>query len=69
MAAELLVGSELVESRRYAVYDGKAYCAQEHRPGRWHGYPVGWKEVPPQLKDRWRKQRRISSRDIKRNWD
>ena len=45
IAAELLDGSELVESRRYAVNDAKAYCAQEHRPGVWHGYPVGWKEV------------------------
>ena len=39
--AILLDGSELVESRRYAVYDGKAYCAREDRPDVWHGHPVG----------------------------
>ena len=70
MAADLLDGSELVEYKKYAVYDGKAsYCAQEHRPGRWHGYSVGWKEVPPRLGIRWRRQRRVSNRDIKQNWD
>ena len=69
IAAKLLVGSELVETKRYAIYDGKAYCAQEDRPGIWHGYPIGWKEVPPKLRGRWRKQRRVSNRDIKKNWN
>ena len=69
IAAELLDGSDPVGSRRYAVYDGRAYCAQEHRPGLWHGYPVGWKEVPPRLRIQWRKQKRVRSRDINQNWD
>ena len=69
IAAELLDGSELVETRRYAIHDGKAYCAQEDRPGIWHGYPVGWKEVPHQLRLRWRRQRLVSNRDIKKNRD
>ena len=69
MATDLLDGSELVEFKRYPVYDGKAYCAQEHRPGLWHEYPVGWKEVPPRLRVRWRKQRRVRNRDIKKNWE
>lgn len=69
LAAELLAGSELVEGKRYAEYGGKAYCAQEHLPGVWHGYPIGWKEVPPWLRSQWRRQQRVRSRDIKRNWD
>ena len=69
IAAELLAGSELVEARRYAVFGGKAYCAQEHRLGVWHGYPVGWKEVPPELRGRWRRQGRVGNRDIKQNRD
>ena len=69
IAAKLLVGSELVETKRYAVHDGKAYCAQEGPPSIWHGYPIGWKEVPPKLRGRWRKQRRVSNRDIKKNWN
>ena len=69
IAAKLLDGSELVETKRYAIYDGKAYCAQEDRPGIWHGYPVGWKEVPHQLRLRWRRQGRVRNRDIKQNRD
>ena len=69
IAAELLAGAELVEARRSAVFGGKAYCAQEHRPGVWHGYPVGWKEVPPELRGRWRRQGRVRNRDIKQNRD
>ena len=69
IAEELLADSELVESKRYAVHDGRAYCAQEHRPGVWHGYPVGWKVVPPELRGRWRKQNRVRSRDIRQYWD
>ena len=68
IAQALLADSEPVEARRYAVHDGKAYCAQEDRPGVWHGYPIGWKEVPPKLRIRWRKQRRVSRRDINRHW-
>lgn len=69
VAAELLAGSELVGGKRYAVHGGRAYCAQEHRPGAWHGYPVGWKVVPPELRARWRKQSLVRSRDIKQYWD
>ena len=69
IAAEMLAGSELVEAKRYAVFGGKEYCAQEHRPGVWHGYPVGWKEVPPELRSRWRRQGRVGNRDIKQNRD
>ena len=69
IAAELLADSELAGAKRFAIYDGKAYCAQEHRPSVWHGYPIGWKEVPPQLRVRWRRQRRVSNRDIRQNWD
>ena len=69
IAADLLAGSEPVEARRYAVFGGKEFCAQEHRPGVWHGYPVGWKEVPPELRGRWRRQGRVRNRDIKQNRD
>ena len=67
IAAEMLAGSELVEARRYAVFGGKTFCAQEHRQGVWHGYPVGWKEVSPELRGRWRRLGRVRNRDIKQN--
>jgi hypothetical protein len=32
LASQLLEESVLWEGKRYAVHDGKAYCAQEHEP-------------------------------------
>ena len=45
IAQDLLDGSILHGSKRYAT-DGEAlYCAQNHAGDRWHGYPVGFVEV------------------------
>jgi len=49
LAEDLLLTSVFWEGKRYAVHKGRAYCAQEHLPNRWHGYPVGWVEVPTKL--------------------
>lgn len=68
-AQRLLISSELVGAKRYAAFSGKAYCAQEHSPGHWHGYPIGWVEVPPPLVLRWIQERRITRRDRKRHWE
>lgn len=68
-AQRLLERSELVGNKRYAVFDGKAYCANEHSAGHWHGYPVGWVEVPAVLVLRWIRERRITKRDKKRYWE
>ena len=68
-AEALLAESELDGERRFAVFNGKAYCAQEHRPGTWHGYPVGWSEVPPRLCRVWRQQNKVSKRQLKLNWE
>jgi Zn-dependent peptidase ImmA (M78 family) len=46
----LLAASEIDPKhpgKRYATDGGQAYCGQQHLPGRWHGYPVKWREVPP----------------------
>jgi len=69
IAEELLAGSELDGGKRFAVHDGRAYCAQEHRHGVWHGYPVGWKAVPSELRARWRDENLVRNRDIKHYWD
>ena len=66
-ASELLAGSELVGSRRYAVYRTQAYCAAEHRPGVWHGYPVAWQNVPKSVRDLWRKEGRVRRRDMQKS--
>lgn len=50
LADQLLLQSVLHNEKRFAVHDGRAYCAQQHSPNHWHGYPVGWVEVPPKFR-------------------
>ena len=69
LAQQLLDTSELVGDKRYACHEGKAYCAQEHRSDCWHGYPVGWKEVPPTLVLKWTKADLVKRQDIRRYWE
>ena len=67
VAERLLQTSLLVRSKRYAVLEGQAFCAQEHRRGVWHGYPVGWKQVPHDVRSRWRRERAVQQRAIRAN--
>lgn len=67
-AQDLLEGSELVGSKRYATSDGLAYEAQDSNDGTWHGYPVGWERVPESLRRRWLKEKRVKRRDTTRYW-
>ena len=69
LAQDLLEQSVAWGDKRYAVVDGKAYCAQQHLPGRWHGYPVGWRDVPPKLRGEWLKRDQLKKRDVKKYWD
>lgn len=69
LALELLQGSVLWEDKRYAVHEGRAYCAQQHLPDRWHGFPVGWVEVPPKLVRDWIKEGRLRNHDRKKYWE
>jgi hypothetical protein len=69
LASNLLLTSVLWEDdKRYAVHDGRAYCAQEHLSNRWHGYPIGWRDVPPKLRMRFLKEGRMKKREIDRFW-
>ncbi|MFW6106887.1 MAG: hypothetical protein ACOC8H_01875 [bacterium] len=68
-AAELLRESVLWEGKRYAVFEERPYCAQEHLPGRWHGYPVGWVEVPAKLALQWQREGRVSKRNRRKYWE
>jgi hypothetical protein len=54
--------------KRYATDGHQAYCGQEHLPGRWHGYPVKWREVPPAIWREWVTCNRVSKRALKENW-
>ncbi len=69
-AQQLLNDSVLVDQKRYAVHEGRPYCAQDDGIGGWHGYPIGWKEVPTALRTRWQKrENRVRKRDIDRFWE
>ncbi len=67
-ALALLAGSVAMGKKRYAVHDGRAYCAHEHGSDVWHGFPVGWEKVPKSLRIKWLREGRVRRRDIKRNW-
>ena len=69
LATDLLNDSEIDGNKRYACYQGRAYCAQQPREGLWHGYPVGWVDVPERFRRKWRKIGKVSRRDIQRYWD
>lgn len=68
-AHQLLESSELVDGSRYAVHDGRAYCAQGDDTHGWHGYPIGWKDTPETLRWKWLRAGRLRRTDIRRHWD
>jgi len=39
-----------------------------HSPGRWHGFPVGWKEVPEQLRRKFFDEYKVTKADLRRFW-
>lgn len=67
-AVRLLEGSMLDGSKRYATDGDRAYCAQEHSATRWHGYPVGWEEVPPPIRLVLVERHDVSRRSQKHYW-
>jgi hypothetical protein len=67
-APRLLTESVLIGRKRYATDGESAYCAQCHDRDRdlWHGYPVGWQEVPPDVIGEWLKKDVIDRRTLRR---
>lgn len=57
------------DGKRYATCDGRCFCAQEGEPpDYWHGYPVGWREVPEKIWRKWKADAKIRRRDINKYW-
>lgn len=54
--------------KRYATDGHRAYCGQQHLPGRWHGYPVQWREVPPAIRRGLVTDHQVSKREIREYW-
>lgn len=55
-------------AKRYATDGNRAYCGQEHRPGRWHGYPVQWREVPAVIRRGWAANGEVGKQGLKEYW-
>lgn len=68
LAQKLLNCSESTGSKRFSVHEGHAYCAQCHGNDCWHGYPVGWVEVPPSIRNNWLKSKLITRHEVNNNW-
>ena len=71
-AQGLLDGSETstaAPAKRFATDGRSAFCAVQHHPGRWHGYPVSWKEVPTPLRQKWLNEGRVRRSDVRAFWD
>lgn len=56
-------------NHRYATINGIAFCGQEHSPGHWHGYPIGWEAVPPKIRNGWRKEGKVTRKQIRDSWE
>ncbi len=67
-AAELLLSSSEWDGRRYATDGVRAYAGAQHRPRVWHGWPVGWMEVPEPLRREWVGADCVKRRDIAKWW-
>jgi hypothetical protein len=53
---------------RYAVHSGRAFKATANHQGIWHGWPVGWVEVPESLRQMWRNEDKLKKREMNRYW-
>lgn len=52
--------------RRYVTARGIAFEAKPTNDGTWHGHPIPWNQVPPDLKDRWLDEGKVRSADLRR---
>ena len=58
----------LAWSKRFATDGDWAYCAHCHDGSRdlWHGFPVGWDEVPMKIVNDWIAQGAVKKSTVKR---
>jgi hypothetical protein len=71
-AQALLATSETTSAapaKRFATDGRMAFCGVQHAAGRWHGYPVTWKEVPGALRQKWLDEGRVKRSDVRAFWD
>jgi hypothetical protein len=49
----------------YATARGVAFEAKATNDGTWHGYPIDWVTVPPDIKRAWLATAKVSGRQVK----
>jgi hypothetical protein len=54
--------------RRFATARGIAFEAKPTEDGTWHGYPVPWEAVPPEIVQKWKENGAVTRRQIKEHW-
>ena len=54
--------------RRFATAGGIAFEAKPTEDGTWHGYPVPWEAVPPEIVQKWKEDGEVTRRQITRYW-
>jgi hypothetical protein len=54
--------------RRFATAKGIAFEAKPTEDGTWHGYPVPWEAVPPEIVQKWRNDGEVTRQQIKKYW-
>ncbi len=56
------------ERRRYATAGGIAFEAKPTGDGTWHGYPIPWETVPPEIVHQWIEDGEVRRKEIKKYW-
>lgn len=54
--------------RRFATAEGIAFEAKSTADGSWHGYPVPWEAVPPEIVQKWNADGKVTRRQITKYW-
>jgi len=67
--AQTLLDTSLPDKKhRYATDGERAFAGMEHAPNEWHGWPIGWKEVPEPLRRQWEHAGTVKRRHFARHW-
>ena len=67
-ARQMLQDSIADGRQRYAVDGGRPFEGHDDGTGAWHGYPVGWVEVPADVLNQFRGLGLVKRHDIQRYW-
>lgn len=67
--AQLLLDASTIDGKQRFATDGeRAYKGAEHAPSQWHGWPVGWKEVPDALRHQWLREGLVKRGKLAQYW-